>query len=285
MDFLQVNEKKPYLLCVDSDGCAMDTMECKHRLCFGPCMITEWSLDPWREDILRIWNDVNLYQITRGTNRFAALAQVLQQVNAQYCPIPGIDALTHWTKTAAALSNDSLRQAIENAADADERAILEKALHWSQATNRAIDALPEEQKHPFAGALEALQAAHELANVAVVSSANREAVQEEWSRCGLLPNTDLLLTQDVGSKAKCLALLRESGYSPDHILMVGDAPGDLQTAKSAGVAFFPILVRQEAQSWKNLRTNILPLWLEGDYPAVAAHYQAEFYQNLGVKSI
>ena len=31
-----------YLVCVDSDGCAMDTMDCKHIHCFGPCII-QWE--------------------------------------------------------------------------------------------------------------------------------------------------------------------------------------------------------------------------------------------------
>jgi len=38
-------KKHDYLVCVDSDGCAMDTMNCKHIHCFGPCMVTEWALE------------------------------------------------------------------------------------------------------------------------------------------------------------------------------------------------------------------------------------------------
>ena len=36
---------KDYLICVDSDGCAMDTMDIKHFNCFGPCMVAEWGLE------------------------------------------------------------------------------------------------------------------------------------------------------------------------------------------------------------------------------------------------
>ena len=55
-----------YLICVDSDGCVMDTMNCKHYHCFGPCMIMEWALEQWAEEILRRWNEINLFQMTRG---------------------------------------------------------------------------------------------------------------------------------------------------------------------------------------------------------------------------
>ncbi len=34
-------KQKEWLVCVDSDGCAMDTMDSKHYRCFGPCMVAE----------------------------------------------------------------------------------------------------------------------------------------------------------------------------------------------------------------------------------------------------
>ena len=80
--------------------------------------------------------------------------------------------------------------------------------------------------------------------MAVVSSANREAVLEEWARWNLLDQVDVLCCQDSGSKAHCIAMLKEKGYSPDHILMVGDAPGDKAAAERNGVYYYPILVRQ-----------------------------------------
>ena len=74
-------KKHDYLVCVDSDGCAMDTMDCKHFHCFGPCMVAEWELEEWREPILFRWNEVNLYQMTRGINRFKALALCLKEIS------------------------------------------------------------------------------------------------------------------------------------------------------------------------------------------------------------
>ena len=58
-------KKKAYLVCVDSDGCAMDTMDIKHFRCFGPCMVAEWGLEEWEHPILDRWNDKtsNLSQI------------------------------------------------------------------------------------------------------------------------------------------------------------------------------------------------------------------------------
>ena len=45
-------KNKDFLICIDSDGCAIDTMDIKHIKCFGPCMITEWNLQEWEIPIL-----------------------------------------------------------------------------------------------------------------------------------------------------------------------------------------------------------------------------------------
>ena len=42
-------KNRVYLVCVDSDGCAMDTMDIKHFRCFGPCMVEEWGLEEWAQ--------------------------------------------------------------------------------------------------------------------------------------------------------------------------------------------------------------------------------------------
>ena len=71
MSIFDTFEKKhDFLVCVDSDGCVMDTMNCKHFHCFGPCMVDEWELGQWRDAILERWNVINLFSMTRGINRF-----------------------------------------------------------------------------------------------------------------------------------------------------------------------------------------------------------------------
>ena len=83
-------KQKDYLICVDSDGCAIDTMEIKHHTCFGPCMVEEWGLQQWAQPILARWNDINLYTMTRGINRFKGLAMALAEIDKQYTPIEGL---------------------------------------------------------------------------------------------------------------------------------------------------------------------------------------------------
>ncbi len=273
--------KHDYLVCVDSDGCVMDTMNCKHFHCFGPCMVTEWGLEEWKEAILDRWNVINLFSMTRGINRFKGLAMALAEIDKQYTPITGIEALVHWADTAPALSNDGVAKAAAEAADPDARRILEKALSWSKAVNAAIVELDESLKVPYEGAKEGLAAAHQFADVAMVSSANRDAVEEEWGKFGLLEHTDIVLAQDIGSKAACIKEMLKFGYDLDKVVMVGDAPGDCDAAEKNNVHYYPILVNHEKESWDEAIAVAYGKLQSGTYAEYGAEKKQAFLHNLG----
>lgn len=254
-------KRKEYLICVDSDGCAMDTMDIKHISCFGPCMVKEWQLEEWGTSILERWNDINLYTMTRGINRFKGLAKMLREVHETYTVISGIEELEKWAESSNELSNAALKQAVEETGSA----CLKKALDWSEAVNRAISRLDVSVKKPFEGVKEGLARAHECADVAIVSSANPQAVLEEWERCGLLEYVDIMLAQDAGSKAYCIQELLKKGYDKDKVLMVGDAPGDRSAAEKNGVLFYPVCVKHEKESWQEFAQTALTKLKDGAY--------------------
>ena len=264
-----------YLICVDSDGCAVDTMDIKHKKCFGPCMVAEWSLEKWAQPILERWDVINLYSMTRGINRFKGLAMALEEIDRQYTPIEGIKELRRWVDEAKELSNPALAEAIKNT----DAPVLKKALSWSMAVNKSISELPWEVKKAFPGVREGFESVRDYADIAIVSSANRDAVEEEWEKFGLLGLVDLVLCQDVGSKAHCIAELKKKGYAEDHILMVGDAPGDKAAAETNGVWYYPILVRREAKSWEEFPLAAGHL-KDGTYQAYGEKKTAEFLENL-----
>lgn len=279
-DISQFTPTKDYLICVDSDGCAMDTMDIKHFRCFGPCMVEEWGLDKWRQPILDMWNEINLYTVTRGINRFKGLVVALTEIDKLYTPIEGVTQLSIWMGSSRELSNDALMRQI---ALFPEEKIFQKALAWSVEVNKRIATLPEEEIKPFPMVLEALKFAHERADVAIVSSANIGAVVAEWKKHGLLPHTDIVLAQNAGSKAFCIAELCKKGYDKSKVLMCGDAPGDMQAADANGVGYFPILVRKEKQSWQEFVDTAFPKLIEGSYQGdYQAEKRVEFLKNLGV---
>ena len=277
MTLQEFKKTKDYLICVDSDGCAMDTMVIQHFRCFGPCMVEEWGLEQWSEPNLKRWDEINLYTMTRGINRYKGLIKALREIDGQYTPVAGLDELEQWVETSPALSNDALQTAI----DAGGGEVLKKALSWSKKVNASINELPFEVKKPFDGVKEGLEYAHSLADIAIVSSANLQAVEEEWALYGLLDHVDILLAQNVGSKAFCIAELLKKGYDRDRVLMTGDAPGDLDAAKSNGVYYYPILVRHEGESWAEFKDTAVDKLTSGTYGgAYQEEKTAAFLKNL-----
>lgn len=277
--FDSFERKHDFLICVDSDGCAMDTMDIKHFRCFGPCMIEVWGLHAHEQELLARWNEVNLYTMTRGINRFKGLAIALKEAEETYddVRIDDLETFLRWTETTKELSN----RAIEEVLAQKESKSLRMALEWSERVNVAIKNLPEEENLPFEGAKAGLAAAHAAADVAIVSSANAGAVREEWTRHNLIEHTDIMLAQDAGTKAYCIGQLLQKGYEKAHVLMIGDAPGDQKAAEDNRVLYYPILVKKEKSSWERFLSEGLEKFLSGTY---SGKYQEErineFQKNL-----
>lgn len=271
------NKQKDFLICIDSDGCAIDTMDIKHIKCFGPCMVTEWNLEEWKEPILERWNEVNLYTLTRGINRFKGLAVALIEINEKYITIEGLDEFVRWTEETKELSNEALEVEIEKT----NNICLKKALEWSKSVNKSIDLLSDDEKCPFEGVKEAIILAKKVADIAIVSSANEKAVLDEWNKHGLLENVDIVLTQNIGSKSYCINKLIAKGYSRNNVLMVGDALGDLKAAEENEALYYPIMVRKEKESWVRFSKEALERFTSNSY---YGEYQekviAEFKANL-----
>ncbi|MCM1439858.1 MAG: HAD hydrolase-like protein [Roseburia sp.] len=263
----EFKKSKEYLLCVDSDGCAMDTMNIKHIKCFGPKFVKAFKITNNTQAVLDRWNEINLYQITRGINRFKGLAQILCELypkDAEYA------AFKEWTDSAKELSEDAVKKRIAEGGGN----VYKKALAWSQMTNVAIKSLPNKDKRAFKGVYKALSRASKIFDIAVVSSANFVAVKEEWELCNLLDLTDCMTTQQDGSKAHCIAELIKKGYDPSKVVMVGDAVGDLQAAEENGVSFYPILVNNEVESWQKICDV-----LEGFVNGQKIDFTEEFLKN------
>lgn len=247
------------LICIDSDGTVFDAMTWKHEQCFGPQFVRFWNLQSVGPQALAEWNRVNLYAQTRGVNRFKALALVLESLREQGLCDADIAPLQAWLTTSKALGNDVLLEAIQAGGDA----ILQRAYDWSRAVNECIRAHGESK--PFAKALEVIPALAAVADVAVVSSANREAIVAEWQEAGLMPCVHAVYTQEQRSKADCLALLLAEGYAKDRALMMGDALADLSAAQAQGVWFYPVLAGDEENSWTALMDTCVQPMLAGAF--------------------
>ena len=66
--------------------------------------------------------------------------------------------------------------------------------------------------------------------------------------------------------------LTTGSYKPDHVLMMGDAPGDFKAAKANNALFYPINPGQEEDSWKRFHDEALDKFFAGTY---AGQYEAD----------
>ena len=253
-------KKREFLVCMDSDGCVMDTVRIKHCTVFCPELIRVFSLDEYADMITSAWKEINITGITRGIPRFESVVQIFDRLKNRGVEVPGSEDIAAWVRTASELSTASLQQEMLRTGSL----ALRKLQEWNNACNRRIQAL-EPTFEPFPGVEASLRQLHAVADVAVVSAANESAIESEWTRYGLSRHADVIFGQEVGSKANSIAVLLACGYESRKVMMVGDAMGDAQAAAANGVAFVPILPGKEAESWRRLQEEALPKLLHGTF--------------------
>ena len=69
----------------------------------------------------------------------------------------------------------------------------------------------------------------------------------------------------MGKKALHLKLAAGGKYASDHVLMIGDAPGDMNAARANSALFYPINPGQEEVSWKRFYEEAVHRFLAGEY--------------------
>jgi phosphoglycolate phosphatase-like HAD superfamily hydrolase len=255
-----------FFIGIDSDGCAFDTMEIKHKECFIPNIIKHYRLAAVSKLAREAAEFVNLYSRWRGINRFPGLVLTIDilggrpEVLARRAHLPTLTGLRKWIESGAKLSNPALKAALAATGDID----LAVALEWSVAVNRAISETVKDVP-PFLFVRESLQSLQGRADVMVVSGTPGEALAREWEEHSLDPYVALIAGQELGSKQEQLALAARGRYEPEKILMIGDAIGDYDAAKANGALFYPIDPGFEDQSWQRFFEEALPRFFAGNY--------------------
>ncbi len=259
-----------YLVGIDSDGCAFDTMELKHKECFIPNTINYWGLQGVSKYAREAAEFVNLYSKSRGINRFPALVEALEWTNKRpevkargiHVDIP--PSLLDWMKRETKLGNPALEKEVQKTGDPH----LKHTLEWSKAINAAIEGMVRGVP-PFPFVRESLEKLQSQADVLVVSATPHEALQREWEEHDLAKYTVAICGQEVGTKKESLRAAAK--YPTGHVLMIGDAPGDYQAAVANHTLFFPINPGAEEASWKRFYEEGIERFLSGTF---AGEYQA-----------
>jgi|YNPNPStandDraft_1061719.scaffolds.fasta_scaffold02765_10 phosphoglycolate phosphatase-like HAD superfamily hydrolase len=282
-ELVEMEPAHAFFIGIDSDGCAFDTMEIKHKECFIPAIIKYWELQPVARYAREAAEFVNLYSKWRGINRWPALVMVFDllrerpEVRSRGVVPPEVPHLREFIAAPDyPKSNDGLRA--YKSAHPDQE--LEKALEWSLAVNTAIADMVKGIP-PFPYLRECLEFLQDRADIIVVSQTPDEALRREWAEHGIDRYVRLIAGQEKGTKAQHIAYAAGGKYPPDHILVIGDAPGDLKAARANNALFYPINPGREEVSWQRFYEEAMHRFLAGQY---AGEYEAaliaEFEQLL-----
>ena len=257
---------KKFFVGVDSDGCAFPTMELKHKECFIPNIIKYWGLQAVSKFGREAAEWVNLYSVHRGVNRFPALVMTMEllkerpELQQSKVKIPDLSSLKKFIDSGVSLSNPSLEKAVQETHDP----VLKKTLDWSQQVNADIESMVH-GAYPFPFVKDALKKLSQFADIIVVSATPTPALQKEWQEHDLAKYVALIAGQEMGSKKDVLQLATTGKYEKDHVLMVGDAPGDHKAAKANQALFLPINPGYEEASWELFFKEGLDKFINSSY--------------------
>ncbi len=269
-----------YYVGIDSDGCVFDSMELKHKECFCPAFIDRFELQACSRYAREVWEFVNLYSKTRGVNRFKALLHALNlcrswaEIDERGVSVPHLPAVAGWVSNERKLGNPQLEARL--ARDPDPQ--LERALAWSRQVNRAVEEIVRNVP-PFPGVRPVLHQLQRQADVVVVSQTPVEALHREWAEQEIDASVALIAGQELGTKVDHLRATAKR-YPDKHVLMVGDAPGDLEAAQAVHALFFPVLPGREEESWRQLLEEGLDRFFSGSFAGDYQRSLLEEFDNL-----
>ncbi len=271
-----IQRNHDFLVCIDSDGCAFDTMEIKHKECFCPATIDAWDLQSVSKYAREVYEYINLYSRSRGINRFIAIIEALDllaerpEVKARGYRKPDISTLRRWIESETLLGTPALEA---YCAAHPEDMVMQRAKGWNQQVNDAVRKIVHSVP-PFPYVHESLQEMSKIADIVVVSATNSAALDKEWNEHGLDQYTSAICGQEVGNKSECIAMAVETGgYEKQRVLMIGDALGDYKSALNNDVLFYPINPGEEEDSWKNFYEQALKRF-------ASERYQGDYAQQL-----
>jgi phosphoglycolate phosphatase-like HAD superfamily hydrolase len=262
-ELVNFKPRREFFIGIDSDGTVFDSMTIKHLQAFIPAALSIWPLGERTEHFKKIMTHINLYSEHRGINRFAGLLLAFKELESETGaeePMVAPAPLQAFVENSDTLSNAALKAwMMEN-----PHPFLNAVYQWSLEADRLFE---EHTRNlpPFLNVEPALRFMAQQADIMVISSASGLGLDKDWSYSGLQRYTALIAGQEIGNKKTQIALGASGKYSPQKVLMIGDAPGDLEAALSAGASFYPIIPGREEESWIRLLEKGLPEFFAGTY--------------------
>lgn len=267
-----LSQEHEFFVGIDSDGCVFDSMGIKQRECFCPMTIAHFGLQPVAMAARQCKEFADLFSKTRGANRHKTIVRILTELLPSHpivretgFAVPRFPHYCRWVNDPDSLLSDAgLQQAIDAADAAESRAELEGVMHWSRRVNELIKEVVRDIP-PIPRVRESLEMVRKSADLIICSQTPTEALVREWRDNDLDKYVKLIAGQELGTKGQHLKLATAGRYARDHILMIGDAPGDLKAAREAEALFYPINPGAEIPSWKRFLEEAFARFLAGSY--------------------
>ncbi len=264
--------KQEFFVGVDSDGCAFDTMGIKQRECFCPWMIAYFGLQPVAQAARECKDFADLFSKTRGGNRHKTNKRIIAELlpnhpmtKARDFAVPQYPHYFAWVDDPnSTLSNDGLQNAIDAASDTEAKKELERALAWSERVDWAIGETVKGMP-PFNYVRQNLEKIRPSADIIVVSATPVEALEREWREHDIARYAAIIAGQEMGTKARHLDYATNGKYRENHVLMVGDSPGDMKAARANNALFYPINPGDEVKSWKRFHDEAFDKFINDQY--------------------
>jgi len=268
----QFEPRHEFFVGIDSDGCAFDTMGIKQRECFCPWMIGYFGLQPVALAARECKEFADLFSKTRGANRHKTIKRIITEllpnhpmVRQRGFKVPQYPHYFAWVDDPnSVLSNAGLKKAVDEATDPQAKAELALALTWSEKVNESVADIVKDLP-PFPYVRESLEKIQPVADCIVVSATPGEALRREWAEHDIAAYVSVVAGQEMGTKTQHLEYATKGKYADDHVLMIGDAPGDMKAAKANGALFYPINPGRETESWKRFYDEAFEKFINGEY--------------------
>ena len=226
------------LVGIDSDGCAFDTMELKHKECFIPNTINYYNLQAVSKYAREAAEFVNLYSKSRGINRFPALIETLQwlqrrpEVRKRGVEIDMPQSLAKWIREETKLGNPALETKVGRRGDPELKQAWPGRWRSTRRLPRSYEGVP-----PFPYVRESLQKLQGRADIVVGFGHAQRGLTAEWQEHDIGQVRRGHLRPGVGQQEGDSDQRQQ--VCRNETLMIGDAPGDYRAAAGQPLPVFP----------------------------------------------
>lgn len=254
-----------FLVCLDTDGHALDNMWAKQLIVFHPHFMDMNSLRDIEMHFRIHAEHHNLWGTTRGCDRYEAVRHTLtsllvdpeakKDINHDHIKalLDSVSGYINWVNQSGGAKAYGIPSLFEYHKENGLDYNITRLLAWSESVDRTFPHVTLNMP-PFPNVPEMIEYIAQRADILVVSATPYRDLAQWWHNAGLDRHVQAIAGKEMGKKAEHIRIAREQGgYADDHVIMGGDGGGDLKAAKANDALFFPTPAGKEVETWASAR--------------------------------